>query len=164
MNRISVQSILENPMLEGRVFCIILNDSKDVNPYGSTKGAKGVYLHGPSKSFWGIDERLCDFKIVWFETDDKVDLIQNDDGQYIPMKKIIHINRNIIQKNQKHGTEHPICRVEENGKVRYCMEVKINGPSHMIYNPKKPRPCGARLWIETDSDIELIGEKIDHIP
>jgi hypothetical protein len=73
--------------------------------------------------------------------------------------KIIHINRNIIQQNAKHGRDEPVCRVEENGKVTYCMEVIIKGPSQMIYRPNKPRPCGAKLWIETDSDIELIGEK-----
>lgn len=78
------------------------------------------------------------------------------------MKKptIIHINRNIIQQNAKHGKDEPVCRVEVNGKVRYCMEVQINGPSHMIYRPEKPRPCGAKLWIETYADVELIGEKI----
>jgi len=74
--------------------------------------------------------------------------------------KIIHINRNIIQQNAKHNRHEPVCRVEENGKVKYCMEVIINGPSRMIYSPEKPRPCGAKLWIETDADVELIGEKI----
>lgn len=74
--------------------------------------------------------------------------------------KIIHINRNIIQSNAKHGKQEPVCRVEENGKVTYCMEVIIKGPSHMIYRPDKPRPCGAKLWIETDSEVELIGERV----
>ena len=75
------------------------------------------------------------------------------------MKKIIHINRNIIQRNNKHNIEDPVCRVEyEGGIVKYCMEVIISGPSHMIYNPKKPRPCGAKLWIETYADVELVGE------
>ena len=73
--------------------------------------------------------------------------------------KIIHINRNIIQQNAKHNREEPGVRVEENGGVKYCMEVVIDGPSKMIYRPDKPRPCGAKLWIETDSDVELIGEK-----
>ena len=78
------------------------------------------------------------------------------------MKKptIIHINRNIIQQNAKHGKDDPVCRVEVNGKVIYCMEVQIDGPSHMIYRPEKPRPCGAKLWIETYADVKLIGEKI----
>jgi len=73
--------------------------------------------------------------------------------------KIIHINRNIIQQNAKHGQENPVCRVEENGKVQYCMEVNILGPSRMVYRPSMPRPCGAKLWIETDAPIEMIGIK-----
>jgi len=77
--------------------------------------------------------------------------------------KIIHINRNIIQQNTKRGREEPVVRVEENGVVKYCMEVVIKGPSKMIYRPDKPRPCGAKLWIETDADVEMIGVKIDII-
>ena len=73
--------------------------------------------------------------------------------------KIIHINRNIIQKNAKRGEQEPVVRVEENGKVQYCMEVDIKGPSRMVYRPNKPRPCGAKLWIETDADVEVIGIK-----
>lgn len=71
--------------------------------------------------------------------------------------KIIHINRNIIQSNAKHGRKEPVVRVEENGIVKYCMEVKILGPSRMVYRPDKPRPCGAKLWIETDAEVKMIG-------
>lgn len=73
--------------------------------------------------------------------------------------KVIHINRNIIQSNAKHGTKTPVVRIEENGKVRYCMEVRIKGPSEMVYRPDKPRKCGAKLWIETEAELELIGEE-----
>lgn len=75
--------------------------------------------------------------------------------------KIIHINKNIIQQNAKRGKSNPVCRIEEDGLVRYCMEVDIKGPSRMVYRPNEPRPCGAKLWIETDSEIELIGEKYE---
>ena len=75
------------------------------------------------------------------------------------MTKIIHINRNIIQQNNKHGRSEPVCRVEEKGKIVYCMEVDIKGPSRMVYRPEKPRPCGAKLWIETDAEVDLIGVK-----
>jgi len=74
--------------------------------------------------------------------------------------KIIHINRNIIQANAKHDKQDPVIRFEENGKVIYCMEVNIKGPSRMVYSPDKPRKCGAKLWIETDAEVELIGEKL----
>lgn len=73
--------------------------------------------------------------------------------------KIIHINRNIIQQNAKHGKDEPVVRVEEKGMVQYCMEVEINGPSRMVYRPDKPRPCGAKLWIETEADIVMKGVK-----
>lgn len=73
---------------------------------------------------------------------------------------IIHINRQVIQHNAKYGKSLPVCRVEdEEGNVRYCMEVAIYGPSSMIYRPDEPRKCGAKLWIETDASYELIGEK-----
>lgn len=72
---------------------------------------------------------------------------------------IIHINRNVIQYNGKHGTEIPVCRVENEstGEITYCMEARILGPATMIYSPSKPRKCGAKLWIETDSEVKLIG-------
>ena len=78
------------------------------------------------------------------------------------MTTIIHVNRNVIQRNAKHSKTNPVCRVElpeEGGNPRYAMEVEILGPSKMVYRPQKPRPCGAKLWIETESEVRLIGEK-----
>jgi hypothetical protein len=77
------------------------------------------------------------------------------------MKKIIHINKNIIQQNSKRDTKEPVCRVQEGHSVRYCMEVHIHGPSKMVYSPDKPLSCGAKLWIETEADITLVGEKVN---
>ena len=74
-------------------------------------------------------------------------------------KTIIHINRNIIQQNAKHGRSDPVCRVQNGKSVNYCMEVEIEGPSRMVYRPDNPRPCGAKLWIETESDVVLKGIK-----
>jgi hypothetical protein len=71
---------------------------------------------------------------------------------------VIHINRNIIQQNARRKESKPVCRVQKDNDVRYCMEVNIKGPSKMVYRPDDPRPCGAKLWIETESDVELIGE------
>ena len=70
-------------------------------------------------------------------------------------KTIIHINKNIIQQNNKRGTKLPVCRVELGGKTWYGSKVDILGPSEMIYSPDKPRPCGARLWIETNSEVVI---------
>lgn len=79
------------------------------------------------------------------------------------MKSVIHINRSIIQRNAKNGTNYPVCRVERkdcqgNVTVLYGMEVDIKGPSRMVYRPDKPRRCGAKLWIETEADIEILGQ------
>ena len=69
------------------------------------------------------------------------------------MKKIIHINKNIIQRNAKNGTRLPVCRIEMDGATWYGSKIEILGPSEMIYSPDKPRPCGAKLWIETEAEV-----------
>jgi hypothetical protein len=74
------------------------------------------------------------------------------------VKTIVHINRGVIQRNLKHGTREPVCRVQQGKLVRYAMRVRIEGPSELIYSPDKPLKSGARLWIETESPVTLIGE------
>jgi len=74
------------------------------------------------------------------------------------MKKFLHINRNIIQHNAKHGKNLPVCRVQEGHTSRYGQTVDIHGPSTMIYDPDHPLSCGAKLWIETEADITITGE------
>jgi hypothetical protein len=56
------------------------------------------------------------------------------------MKKIIHINRNIIQQNEKHGRKLPVCRIDMDGETWYGSRIEILGPSEMIYSQK------TRLW------------------
>lgn len=69
------------------------------------------------------------------------------------MKRIIHVNKNIIQYNAKHGVNLPVCRVQEGKIISYGRTVEILGPSKMVYDPENPLRCGAKLWIETDADI-----------
>jgi len=129
---------------------------------GKMGEAQYLYIDKSSEIIYRVDEKVANYKIVWVLTDGIVsiqdDLVIKEND--MDKSTIIHINRNIIQQNAKHGRDEPVCRVEKDGKVRYCMEVRINGPSHMIYRPNKPRPCGAKLWIETFADVELIGEKL----
>ena len=68
-------------------------------------------------------------------------------------KTIIHINKNLMAKNGKNGMSLPVCRVEIGRSVWYGSRVDILGPSSMVYRPDKPRSCGARLWLETDSEV-----------
>jgi len=72
--------------------------------------------------------------------------------------KRIHVNKNIIQYNSKHGCDLPVCRVSEGKETKYGRTVEILGPSKMIYDPKNPLKCGAKLWIETEADIEIEDE------
>lgn len=72
------------------------------------------------------------------------------------MKKIIHINRNILQQNEKHDERKPICRIQEGKFVRYAYEIIIHGDSKMVYNPDNPLKCGAKLWIETEAEVEIL--------
>jgi len=71
--------------------------------------------------------------------------------------KIIHVNRQHIAMNAKDGKNRPVYTIKNKGKTLYAREVIINGPSKLVYNGDQLK-CGARAWIETDSDIELVDE------
>jgi hypothetical protein len=71
--------------------------------------------------------------------------------------KIIHVNRQHIAMNAKDGKNRPVYTIKDKGKTIYAREVIINGPSKLVYNGKQ-LSCGARAWIETDSEIELVDE------
>lgn len=73
------------------------------------------------------------------------------------MLKIIHVNRQHIAMNAKDGKNRPVYTIKHKGKTRYAREVEILGPSKLIYNGDQ-LSCGARAWIETDSEIKLIDE------
>ena len=72
-----------------------------------------------------------------------------------PHKALTEVSTPFDIKNDKRGTKLPVCRVELNGKTWYGSKVDILGPSEMIYSPDKPRACGARLWIETNSEVVI---------
>jgi len=59
--------------------------------------------------------------------------------------------------NAKDGKNRPVYTIKNKGKTLYAREVIINGPSKLVYNGDQLK-CGARAWIETDSDVELVDE------
>jgi hypothetical protein len=71
--------------------------------------------------------------------------------------KLIHVNRQHIAMNAKDGKNRPVYTIKDKGKTLYAREVIINGPSKLVYNGEQ-LTCGARAWIETDSEIELIDQ------
>ena len=71
------------------------------------------------------------------------------------MKKRIHINQHKIRSNKKHNLNEPVITVKTSKSNDYAHEVEINGPSKVIYSPNKPLSCGAKVWVETEAEVNL---------
>ena len=69
------------------------------------------------------------------------------------MKTKIHVNQHVVRSNKKYGKKEPVLTVKTYKSNTYAHEVEINGPSKVIYSPDKPLSCGARVWIETESEV-----------
>lgn len=72
------------------------------------------------------------------------------------MKKRIHVNQAHIRANKKAGTDVPVLTIKTYNSNTYAHEVAIHGPSKIVYAPDKPLSCGARVWIETDAEVEIL--------
>jgi hypothetical protein len=72
------------------------------------------------------------------------------------MKTKIHINQHIIKSNHKNDRREPVITVKNYKSNTYAHEVKILGPSKVIYSPDKPLSCGAKVWIETDAEVVVL--------
>jgi hypothetical protein len=72
------------------------------------------------------------------------------------MKTIIHVNQHAVRSNVKHGTNDPVLTVKTYKSNTYAHEVKIHGESTIVYAPEKPLSCGARVWIETQANVEIL--------
>jgi hypothetical protein len=75
------------------------------------------------------------------------------------VKTIIHVNQAVIRTNNKKEMTEPVLTVKQGKKNTYAMEAEVLGPSKIIYSPDKPLSCGAKVWIETTSEVILHGEK-----
>jgi len=71
------------------------------------------------------------------------------------MIKRIHINQHKIRHNLKHGSDDPVITVKTSKSNEYGHEVLIHGMAKVIYSPDKPLSCGAKVWIETESEVEV---------
>ena len=72
------------------------------------------------------------------------------------MKTIVHVNQHNIKANRKNGTTLPVLTVKTYKDNRYAHEVSIKGESRIVYSPDKPLSCGAHVWIETQSEVEVL--------
>lgn len=75
------------------------------------------------------------------------------------MKSIVHVNQHVIRANGKTGARDPCLTVKRGRTNRYAHEVTIDGPSRIVYSPDKPLACGAKVWIETQSEVHLHEEE-----
>ena len=67
----------------------------------------------------------------------------------------IHVNQHHVKANAK-GEDLPVLTVKTYKENLKCNEVLIHGPSRVVYSPDKPLSCGAKVWIETESLVELV--------
>ena len=67
----------------------------------------------------------------------------------------IHVNQHHIRANAK-GEDLPVLAVKTYKENRTCNEVLIHGPSRVVYSADKPLSCGAKVWIETESLVEVV--------
>jgi len=72
------------------------------------------------------------------------------------LKTIIHVNQHVIKANNKNGENNPVLTVKTYKDNRYAHDVRIKGPSRVVYSPDKPLSCGAHVWVETESEVEIL--------
>jgi hypothetical protein len=74
------------------------------------------------------------------------------------MIKRIHVDQHAIRRNKREGTNLPPISVKTYKSNDKANEVRIiddngNEVAKIIYSPSKPLSCGARVWIETNSEV-----------
>lgn len=68
------------------------------------------------------------------------------------MKTIVHVNQHKIRAH----SPKPLT-VKTYKENREAQEVEILGPCKVVYRPDHPLSCGARVWIETQSEVLILG-------
>jgi hypothetical protein len=76
------------------------------------------------------------------------------------MKTRIHVNQHNIRANHKNGEDRPVITVKDykaNRKTNRAEIVNADGDvvAAVVYSPDKPLSCGARVWIETELEVNV---------
>ena len=66
----------------------------------------------------------------------------------------IHVNQHKIKSNARNDLDEPVLTVKTYKSNDYAHEVSILGPSKVVYG-QRPLSCGARVWIETESEVVM---------
>lgn len=79
------------------------------------------------------------------------------------MKTIIHVNQHKIRNNIRREDEkhEPVLTCKTYKDNTYANTVALldsdgKEVARVVYSPHKPLSCGARVWIETQHDIQII--------
>ena len=72
------------------------------------------------------------------------------------MKTIVHVNKHVITKNRKTGSNDPPLTVKTYKSQTAAHEVEIRGTIKVVHRPHKPLSCGARVWIETTDPVTIL--------
>jgi hypothetical protein len=77
------------------------------------------------------------------------------------MKSIIHVNQHRIKANARNGFRFPVVTVKQGKTNAYGHEVVIYGQdgkeaARVVYRPDNPLSCGAKVWIQTTGEVEVI--------
>ena len=72
------------------------------------------------------------------------------------MKTRIHVNQHIIKSNRKNKEDKAALTVKTYKSNTYAKEVEIQGNSKVIYSPNNPLSCGAEVWVETESEVNIV--------
>jgi hypothetical protein len=74
-------------------------------------------------------------------------------------KRIVHVHLLRIRQNARADASRrqPPIIVRDGRKRSYANAVDVLGPSRIVYSPDDPLDCGARVWIETEADVDAAG-------
>ena len=72
----------------------------------------------------------------------------------------IHVNQHNIRANRK-GGDLPVITIKDykhNRKANEARVVDAQGQTvcKVVYRPDKPLPCGAKVWIETELEVQAV--------
>ena len=70
------------------------------------------------------------------------------------MKTQIYVNRHVIARNKRDGTQLPPLVIRTHRSTRRASSVRIHGASKLVYSPDKPLKNGPTVWIETDGIVD----------
>ena len=82
------------------------------------------------------------------------------------MKTVIHVNQNKIRANIRKENPDPVLTVKTYKSNTYGYEALLkdefgNVVAKVVYSPHKPLSCGARGWIETQNEVEVLEDLRD---